>query len=181
MFMCMMKELSTVTILLSITLKGVWIDISCCCDSCRYVVWCVWCLLYDTYDVWYMIWYMMSKHAQQIMFCKWYYYITQYLFLCTWRCVCCSRYCWNVMIYYCGRYLCSTNELKESDVIAISTTDKIHSIRASTKDITSDIWAYRRERDNIPYDIATNMTRRRLQAHLMIWIGADLQQGTIHK
>jgi len=42
--------------------------------------------------------------------------------------------------------------------------------------ITSDI-----ERDNIPYHIAANMIRHRLQAHLMNWIGADLQQGTIHK
>jgi len=37
------------------------------------------------------------------------------------------------------------------------------------------------ERDNIPYHIAANMIRHRLQAHLMNWIGADLQQGTIRK
>jgi len=38
-----------------------------------------------------------------------------------------------------------------------------------------------RERDNIPYHIAANMIRRRLQAQLMNWISADLQQGTIRK
>jgi len=37
------------------------------------------------------------------------------------------------------------------------------------------------ERDNTPYHIAANMIPRRLQAHLMNCIGADLQQGTIRK
>jgi len=45
-----------------------------------------------------------------------------------------------------------------------------------TKKILQVIFEFTAERDNIPYHIATNMIRRRLQAHLMNWIGADLRQ-----
>jgi len=50
-----------------------------------------------------------------------------------------------------------------------------------TKLILQVIFELTAERDNIPYHTAANMIRRRLQAHLMNWIGADLQQGIIRK